>query len=104
MKNMLTSTVPFQSIRQSRVTGPSKTPKCHGSHGKFCTVTNSFDDHVPNINKNSSPAALNCRKFAENLDVSRQVWEVVETKISSDVSRVTWGDELNEMVQYSGIY
>ena len=42
-------TVPFQSIRQSRVTGPSKTAKRHGSHGNFRKVTNSFDDYVPNI-------------------------------------------------------
>src|SRR6266705_464220 len=29
------TTVPFHSIRQSRVTDPSKTPKCHGGHGAF---------------------------------------------------------------------
>ena len=28
-------TVPFQSIRQSRVTGPFQTPKSHGGHGDF---------------------------------------------------------------------
>ena len=43
------STVPFHSIRQSRVTGPSKIPKCHGCHGRFCKVPNSFNDHVTNI-------------------------------------------------------
>ena len=42
-------TVPFKSIRQSRVTRPSKTLKCHGGHGNFCKVLNSFSDHVPNI-------------------------------------------------------
>ena len=44
-------TVPFKSIRQSRVTRPSKTLKCHGGHGNFCKVLNSFSDHVPNIKK-----------------------------------------------------
>jgi hypothetical protein len=33
--------------------------------------------------------------------MSRPVQQTDETKISSDVSRVTWGDELNEMVQYT---
>ena len=42
-------TVPFHSVRQSRITGPSKTLKCHVSHGNFCKVPNSFGDHVPNI-------------------------------------------------------
>ena len=35
------------------------------------------------------------RKTAENLQMSRWVWEVAETKTSSDASRVTWGAELN---------
>ena len=29
--------------------GPFKTLKCHGSHGNFCKVLNSFGDHMPNI-------------------------------------------------------
>jgi hypothetical protein len=32
--------------------------------------------------------------------MSRQVWEVAETKISAGVSRVTLPDELNKIVQY----
>jgi hypothetical protein len=83
--------------------GPSKTPKCHDSHGNFCKVTNSFGDHVPtivNYSKISSPAAQNCLKFAKILDMSWQVWEVAETKISAGASRVTWPDELNKIVQY----
>jgi hypothetical protein len=32
--------------------------------------------------------------------MSRQVWEVAETKFSSGASRVTWPDELNKIVQY----
>ena len=43
------NTVPFKSIRQSRITRPSKTLKCHGGHSNFCKVLNSFSDHVPNI-------------------------------------------------------
>ena len=43
------NTVPFHSIRQSRITGPSKIPKCHGSHGNLCWVPNSFGDHVTNL-------------------------------------------------------
>ena len=30
-------------------TRPSKMLKCHGGHGNFCKVLNSFSDHVPNI-------------------------------------------------------
>jgi hypothetical protein len=48
-RKIFNSTVPFYSIRQSRVTGPSETLKCHGGHGNFCKVTNPFGDHVPNI-------------------------------------------------------
>jgi hypothetical protein len=36
------STVPFHSIRQSRVTGLLKMLKCHGCHGGFRGVPNSF--------------------------------------------------------------
>jgi hypothetical protein len=42
-------TVPFKSVQQSRVTGPSKTPKCHVGHGNFCKVPKSFGDWAPNI-------------------------------------------------------
>ena len=45
------NTVPFNSVRQSRVTGPSKTPKCHVGHGNFCKVPKSFGDRAPNIKK-----------------------------------------------------
>jgi len=79
----MTYTVPFHSIRQSRVTGPSKMPKCHGCHGDFHGVPNSFGNHVTNILFFSSPAALNCQKFLKNLGMSRQLWEVAETKISA---------------------
>ena len=41
--------LPFQSIRQSRVTGLPKSTKCHVCHGHFGEVTKSFCDHVPNI-------------------------------------------------------
>ena len=34
-------------------------------------------------------------KTAENLQMSRWVWEVAESKTSSDVSHITWGAELN---------
>ena len=56
-------TVPFKSIRQSHITRPSKTLKCHGGHSNFCKVLNSFSDHVPNIE------IFRClrRKTAENL-------------------------------------
>ena len=37
--------------------------KCHGRHGDFYGVPNSFGNHVSNIENFSSPAALNCRKF-----------------------------------------
>ena len=40
----LNSTVPFHSIRQSRVTGPQKSTKCHDGHGHFGEVTKSFLD------------------------------------------------------------
>ena len=58
-----TCTVPFHSIRQSCVTGPSKMLKCHGCHGDFYGVLNSFGNHVSNIENFSSPAALNCWKI-----------------------------------------
>ena len=37
-------TVPFHSIRQSRVTGPQKSTKCHDGHGHFGEATKSFLD------------------------------------------------------------
>jgi len=58
-----TNTVPFHSIRQSRVTAPSKLLKCHGCHGDFHSVPNSFGSHMTNIEFFSSPAALNCPNF-----------------------------------------
>ena len=48
-KTSLWDTVPFQSIRQSRVTGLPKSMKCHDCHGHFSEVTKSFGDHMPNI-------------------------------------------------------
>jgi hypothetical protein len=42
-------TVPFHSIRQSRVTEPPKMLKCHGCHGVFHGVPNSFSNHVTDI-------------------------------------------------------
>jgi len=40
--------------------------KCHGCHGDFHCVLNSFSNHVTNIQIFSSPVALNCRKFPKN--------------------------------------
>jgi len=74
-------TVPFHSIRQSRVTGPSKMPKCHSCHSDFHGVPNSFGNHVTNIANFSLPAALKLPKISQNLGMSRQLWEVAETKI-----------------------
>ena len=37
-------TVVFHSIRQSHVTGPQKSTKCHDGHGHFGEVTKSFLD------------------------------------------------------------
>ena len=45
------NTVPFHSIRQSRVTGPPKSPQCHGGNGYFRRVPNSFDSHMLKIVK-----------------------------------------------------
>jgi hypothetical protein len=74
--------------------------KCHGCHGVFHGVPNSFSNHVTDILKKLSPAALTCRKFPKNLGMSRQLWEVAETKISAGPSRVTGPAQLIEMVQY----
>jgi len=94
------TTVPFHSIWQSCITGPSKMLKCHGCHSDFHGVPNSFGKHVTNIEIFLSPAALNCRKFTKNLGMSQQLWEVAETKISVGPSRVMGPAKLNEMVQY----
>jgi len=74
--------------------------KCHGCHGDFHGVPNSFGSHMTSIEIFSSPAALNCRKMPKILGMSRQVWEVTETKILAGPSRVTGPAELIEMVQY----
>ena len=42
-------TVVFHSIRQSRVTGPQKSTKCHDGHGHFGEVTKSFLDSKKKI-------------------------------------------------------
>ena len=42
-------TVPFHSIQQSHITGPSKMLKCHGCHSNFYGMLNSFGNHVSNI-------------------------------------------------------
>ena len=80
---------------------PSKMLKCHGCHGDFHGVPNSFGSHMTSIEIFSSPVALNCRKMPKILGMSRQVWEVAETKISAGPSRVTGPAELIEMVQYT---
>jgi hypothetical protein len=36
--NALVASLPFNSVQQSCVTGPSKMPKCHVSHSHFCKV------------------------------------------------------------------
>jgi hypothetical protein len=38
--------------------------KCHGCHGVFQGVPNSFSNHVTDIEIFSSLAALNCRKIS----------------------------------------
>ena len=89
-------TVPFNSVRQSRITGPSKSLKCHVGHGNFCEVPNSFGDQVPNIENFVACGA----KLPNIFYKSRQVWAVAETKISASPSRVTGPAELNEIAQY----
>ena len=42
-------TVLIHSIRQSRVTGPQKSTKCHDGHGHFGEVTKSFLDSKKKI-------------------------------------------------------
>ena len=93
-------TVPFHSIQQSRITGPSKMLKCHGCHSDFYGVPNSFGNHMTNIEIFSLPAALNCRKFPKNLGMSQQLWKVTKTKFSAGPSHVMGPAELIEMVQY----
>ena len=65
----LLTTVPFNSVRQSRVTGPSKSPKCHVGHGNFYKVPKSFCDLALNYRIFLPPAAQNCGKFP-NVTVS----------------------------------
>ena len=55
-------TVPFNSVRQSRVTGPSKSPKCHVGHGNFYKVPKSFCDLALKYRNFLPPAAQNCGK------------------------------------------
>ena len=52
-------TVPFHSIWQSCITGPSKMLKCHSCQGDLYGVPNSFGNHVTNIEIFSWPAVLN---------------------------------------------
>jgi hypothetical protein len=42
------TTVPFHSIRQSRVTGLPKSAKCHDCHGHLVQVTKTFLDTKKN--------------------------------------------------------
>ena len=63
------NTVPFNSVRQSRVTGPSKSPKCHVGHGNFYKVPKSFCDLALNYRIFLPPVAQNCGKFP-NVTVS----------------------------------
>ena len=60
--SFLSYTVPFNSVRQSRVTGPSELPKCHAGHGNFFKMPKSFGSQAPNI-KNLRRLR---RKTAEN--------------------------------------
>ena len=62
-------TVPFNSVRQSRVTGPSKSPKCHVGHGNFYKVPKSFCDLALKYRIFWPPAAQNCGK-STNVTVS----------------------------------
>jgi hypothetical protein len=77
--------------------------KCHGCHGVFHGVLNSFSNHVTEIDFFLLPVVLNCRKIPKNLGMSRQLWEVAETKILAGPSHVTGPAELIEMVQYHGL-
>ena len=44
VNDIFTLTVPFHSIRQSHITGPQKSTKCHNGHGHFGEVMKSFLD------------------------------------------------------------
>ena len=101
---LVQTTVPFHSIRQSRVTGPQKSTKCHDGHGHFGEVTKSFLDSK----KKKTGHRLILRKKKkktrlpdENLYLSRSFQPPDETIFSSGASRVTVADELIEMVQYN---
>ena len=43
---MVQSTVPFNSVWQSHIMGPSKLLKCHIGHGNFYEVPKSFGDPI----------------------------------------------------------
>ena len=62
-------TVPFNSVRQSRVTGPSKSPKYHVGHGNFYKVPKSFCDLALKYRNFLPPAVQNCGK-SPNVTVS----------------------------------
>jgi hypothetical protein len=98
---MYSITVPFHSIRQSRVTGLLKMLKCHGCHGGFRGLPNSFLIIM-------SPIYHFFRRLhrstAEILGKSQQPWGVAETKISAGPSRVTGPAELIEMAQYEAMF
>ena len=99
----MTRTRTFHSIRQSRVTGPQKSTKCHDGHGHFGEVTKSFlDSKKKNLKLKWLPANFEKKKRLpdEILYLSRSSQPPEETIFSSDVSRVTVADELIEMVQY----
>ena len=69
----------------------------HVGHGNFCTVPKLFGGQAPNIKKVVACGA----KLPKTSDMSRQVWDVAETKTSSDASRVTWSAELSFLKWYS---
>ena len=97
------NTVPFHSIRQSRVTGPQKSTKCHDGHGHFGEVTKSFLDSKKKIKKKDGHQLILRKKKPlpdEILYLSRSSHPPDETIFSSGASRVTVADELIEMVQY----
>ena len=85
------STVPFNSVWQSHVTGPSKLPKCHVGHGNFYKVPKSFCDLALKYRNFLPPAAQNCGK-SPNVTVSLGG---CQNQNFVDASCVTWGAELN---------
>ena len=100
-------TVPFHSIRQSHVTDPHKSTKCHDGHGHFGEVTKSFlDSKKKKIKKIWPPTNFEKKKRLpdEILYLSRSSQPPDETIFSSGASHVTVADELIEMVQYSRFF